>query len=118
MRYRGAVSCTLWLVLALWIGMCISAVAHDKHRPELDGWFNRLKSSKGPCCSNNDGTVVADPDWENIDGHYRVKLDGVWYDVPEDAVVAEPNRAGETMVWPLWGVDGLSIRCFLPGALA
>jgi len=33
------------------------------------------------------------------DGHYRVRLEGEWVMVPDDAVITEPNRAGRTMVW-------------------
>ena len=36
-------------------------------------------------------------------GHYRVRLEGEWYDVPDDAVITEPNRVGRTMVWPIRG---------------
>ena len=39
------------------------------------------------------------------DGHYRVQIDGEFVNVPGDAVVTEPNRAGRTMVWPIW-LDG------------
>ena len=42
---------------------------------------------------------------------------GQWIDVPDDAVITEPNRAGRTMVWPMWGTVGISIRCFLPGSM-
>jgi hypothetical protein len=69
----------------------------------LKPWFDMLKSGKGLCCSNADGIVISDPDWESKDGHYRVRLDGEWIDVPDDAVITEPNRAGRTMVWPLPG---------------
>jgi hypothetical protein len=41
----------------------------------------------------------------------------VWVDVPEDAVITEPNRAGRTMVWPIWGYQGPTIRCFMPGSM-
>src|ERR1041384_6814882 len=69
----------------------------------LKGWFDSLKSGKGPCCSDADGFAVSDPDWDSQDGHYRVRLEGVWIDVPEDAVITEPNRYGRTMVWPIKG---------------
>jgi hypothetical protein len=90
---------------------------HDLDRPELNAWFDKLASSKGLCCSFADGLVVADPDWETKDGHYRVRLNDVWWDVPDDAVIAEPNRAGRTMVWPITGSLGTSIRCFMPGSM-
>ncbi|MDB5637097.1 MAG: hypothetical protein JWP51_2005 [Bradyrhizobium sp.] len=83
----------------------------------LKPWFDSLKSGKGPCCSDADGSAVSDVDWESKDGHYRVRLDGEWIDVPEDAVITEPNRVGRTMVWPLRGYLGMSIRCFMPGSM-
>jgi len=83
----------------------------------LKPWFDTLKSSKGLCCSDADGFAVSDPDWDSKDGHYRVHLDGVWIEVPDDAVITEPNRAGRTMVWPIKGSLGIVIRCFLPGSM-
>jgi hypothetical protein len=83
----------------------------------LKPWFDSLRSGKGPCCSDADGVVIADPDWESKEGHYRVRLDGEWILVPDDAVITEPNRAGRTMVWPVKGSLGTSIRCFLPGSM-
>jgi hypothetical protein len=83
----------------------------------LKPWFDQLRSGKGPCCSDADGTAVSDVDWESHDGHYRVRLDGQWIDVPDDAVITEPNRAGRTMVWPMRGTLGITIRCFMPGTM-
>ena len=68
-----------------------------------------------------DGFTVADPDWESKDGHYRVRLGGEWIDVPDDALVTVPNRAGRTMVWPMPFIEGktniIMIRCFMPGSM-
>ncbi len=83
----------------------------------LKQWFDTLKSGKGPCCSDADGSAVSDVDWESANGHYRVRLDGEWIDVPDEAVITEPNRIGRTMVWPLRGYLGVSIRCFMPGSM-
>ena len=85
--------------------------------PELHKWFESLRSGKGPCCSDADGTAVSDVDWETANGHYRVRLDNEWIDVPDDAVITEPNRIGRTMVWPIRGYLGISIRCFMPGSM-
>jgi hypothetical protein len=85
--------------------------------PEMKAWFEGLRSGKGPCCSDADGTAVADVDWESHDGHYRVRLDDEWIDVPEEAVITEPNRIGRTMVWPIRGYLGMTIRCFMPGSM-
>jgi hypothetical protein len=83
----------------------------------LKPWFDSLKSGRGPCCSDADGFAVSDPDWDSQDGHYRVRLDGVWMVVPDDAVITEPNRYGRTMVWPIKGSLGITIRCFMPGSM-
>jgi hypothetical protein len=85
--------------------------------PELHQWFEGLKSGKGPCCSDADGTAVSDVDWESANGHYRVRLDNEWVDVPDEAVITEPNRIGRTMVWPIRGYLGTTIRCFMPGSM-
>nr|WP_228747870.1 hypothetical protein [Bradyrhizobium sp. BR 10289] len=96
---------------------------------DLKAWFDGLRSGKGPCCSDADGSALSDTDWESKDGHYRVRvprlgfvLDGqqqelVWVDVPEEAVISEPNRVGRTMVWPIYGYMGVTIRCFMPGSM-
>jgi hypothetical protein len=104
----------LALILLL---LCTPALAHDANHPELNSWFDHLASGKGLCCSFADGHAVADPDWDSKDGHYRVRLDNEWIDVPDDAVVTEPNRAGRTMVWPMKSPLGTSIRCFMPGSM-
>jgi len=83
----------------------------------LKSWFDHLASGKGLCCSMADGETVADPDWESRDGHYRVRVENNWIDVPDDAVITEPNRAGRTMVWPIRSGDQISIRCFIPGSM-
>jgi hypothetical protein len=85
--------------------------------PELHKWFEGLKSGKGPCCSDADGSAVSDVDWETHGGHYRVRIDGQWVDVPDEAVITEPNRIGRTMVWPMKGYLGVTIRCFMPGSM-
>jgi hypothetical protein len=83
----------------------------------LHDWFNHLASGRGLCCSMADGEAVADPDWESKEGHYRVRLDNKWVDVPDEAVITEPNRAGRTMVWPIRFDEQISIRCFMPGSM-
>jgi hypothetical protein len=85
--------------------------------PELKAWFDGLRSGKGPCCSDADGSAVSDVDWESSSGHYRVRLDGKWLDVPDEAVITGPNRIGRTMVWPMRGDSGPVIRCFMPGSM-
>jgi hypothetical protein len=51
------------------------------------------------------------------EGHYRVRLDNKWVDVPDKAVITEPNHAGRTTVWPMRFDEQESIRCFMPGSM-
>lgn len=96
------------------------ALARDDGRhanSPLKGWFDSLKSGRGPCCSDADGAALSDAEWKSEDGHYRVMIDGEWRDVPDDAVLTVPNLYGRTMVWPIRGWGGLTIRCFMPGSM-
>jgi len=75
----------------------------------LRPWFDQLKSRSGPCCSNADAYVVEDANWEAKNGHYRVRVpEGsifkvmVSIDVPDSSVITESNKAGRTMVWPVY----------------
>lgn len=83
----------------------------------LHDWFNQLASIKGLCCAKYDGETVADADWDVKGGRYRVRLDSRWIDVPDDALINEPNRDGRTIVWPIRrNGEVVDIRCFMPGA--
>jgi hypothetical protein len=119
-----------WIAL---IGSAMALVTLPAPGRDLEGryrdaplheWFERLASGKGLCCSFADGYMVEDADWDTKNGHYRVRVpkalnskDMVWIDVPDEAVITEPNKAGRTMVWPLYIYGALSIRCFMPGSM-
>jgi hypothetical protein len=115
----GIVIIIVWAALMVSLGYCARVRAHDHARPELDKWFNELRSRMGPCCSNNDGNAVLETDWATTkDGkHYRVLIDGEWYNVPDEAVIKEPNLDGRTMVWPYYINGKPIIRCFMPGSM-
>jgi hypothetical protein len=109
------------LAILLALAVCQGAAsARDDGRyagSPLKPWFDQLRSGKGPCCSDADGSAVGDADWDTRNGHYRVRLEGEWVEVPEDAVVAGPNRAGRTMVWLMYQDGKPAVRCFIPGSL-
>ena len=105
-------------IVLIFLLLCSPALAHDPSRPDLNHWFDYLTSGRGLCCSFTDGFAVSDVDWESKGGHYRVRLENNWIDVPDNAVITEPNRVGRTMVWRL-RVDGkILIRCFMPGSMS
>ena len=115
----AAITAVTLIVLLVWH---FAAHAHDHSRPELNSWFEGLKSGKGLFCSGADGTALSDADWDVRDGHYRVRIQRQWWDVPEQAVIKEPNRAGRTMVWPIYYRATnpplrVEIRCFMPGTM-
>ena len=121
--FAGRRKTRLRLGIAVLLSITAAQVGHARdpdgryaHSP-LKQWFDTLKSGKGPCCSDADGSAVSDADWESRNGRYRVRVEGDWVDVPEDAVITEPNRVGRTMVWPIRGYLGLTIRCFMPGSM-
>ncbi|WFU45130.1 hypothetical protein QA640_26090 [Bradyrhizobium sp. CB82] len=102
--------------------MVVDVHAHDAAHPELDSWYESLRSGKGQCCSDADRFALSDVDWETRDGHYRVRIAGEWWDVPDEAVITGPNRAGHAMAWPVyyWKLKRLirvEIRCFMPGSM-
>ncbi|MBR0778761.1 hypothetical protein JQ625_28375 [Bradyrhizobium diazoefficiens] len=131
-RWPGGatVACALALIaLATPFGYARDRGQFVNTNAELKAWFDGLRSGKGPCCSDADGSALSDTDWESRDGHYRVRVprrgyvledqqqEFVWIDVPEEAVISEPNRVGRTMVWPIYGYMGVTIRCFMPGSM-
>jgi hypothetical protein len=129
-RLRSALGLSCALLLVALAAPLVRA--HDHNRPDLSDWFTSLHSGKGPCCDGSDAVSLEDPDWEaqnKAGSHYRVRvprygyvIDGkpqelIWVDVPEEAVISEPNRVGRTMVWPVYGYMGVTIRCFMPGSM-
>lgn len=110
----------LAILIALLTVKSVSAFARDDGRysqtdPEIKAWVHGLKDKNGAgCCDTADG-YPAEVDWDTDTGRYRVRIDGEWYVVPDDAVLEEPNRIGYATVW-YWHKDGVpQIRCFLPG---
>jgi hypothetical protein len=90
------------------------AVARD------DGRYANLRSSHGSIASKAGGGHAVPPPTARSSpmsiGSRRAAITA--YDSgangstsPDDAVITEPNRAGRTMVWPMW------VRCFLPGSM-
>ncbi len=110
--------------VALWLGLVGALLltvvnrghSHDHGRPELNQWFQDLRSSGGSlCCNGLDARPLIVDDWETADGHYKVRILGQWVVVPDHAVINGPNRDGRALVW--WGTNGVNIiiRCFLAG---
>jgi hypothetical protein len=109
------------LLAALLLIGCSIAYARDPARPDLDKWFDglRSKAAGGLCCMGSEAAGLTNNDWESKNGKYRVFIFGQWHDVPPDAVVTVPNLDGRTLVWASKGaMNNTIIRCFLPGAMS
>src|SRR5438874_9997968 len=103
------------IVFGLTLSLVVACHAGSVTARDLDGryansplkqWFDNLKSSRELCCSMADGQSVADPDWDSKDGHYRVRLENNWIDVPDERL--SPNRTERDARW--FGRCGLTVK--------
>jgi hypothetical protein len=105
--------CAMRLTLLCSLLLTTAAFARDDGRyanNPLKPWFDSLRSSKGYCCSEADGRET---EYDIREKHYWVPVNGVWTEVPDDAVITKPNKLGRPMVW----LDPRqNIRCFIPGS--
>lgn len=125
------------LIVALLVIISQQAASRDPDgrfaNSPLKLWFDKLHSQKGLCCSDADGALVQDADWATYLGddgksHYIVTIKGKMIDVPDEAVITEPNRYGPAMVWGYESKYFKSIseaphtdyviRCFMPGSMS
>lgn len=99
--------------------LCGSAVAHDRNKPELNGWYRSLQSGRGPCCGgpSEDAAHLSEMQWRTKGDGYEVFIEDKWIEVPPAAIVPVPNEDGRALVW-LYHFDGKpAVRCFMPGSL-
>lgn len=91
--------------------------------PEIKLWAEALTNEAGiGCCTIANGLIPEEIEWDISANSYRVKVDGQWLFVPDEAILKGPNRLGYAAVW--FEIDHdidfeeytISIRCFLPGA--
>jgi hypothetical protein len=66
------------------------------------------------CCGRHS---VSNVNWDTQDDHDRGRLDGQWIVVPDDRVVAQPNRIGPSIVRPQYPNGNPIVRCFMPGTM-
>ncbi len=78
-------------------------------------WFARQKNQNNVlCCDAADGKRLEDADWKaDEQGHYWVRLEGEWKQVPDSAVITPKDRPVDyAVVWIFMG----QIFCFMAGA--
>lgn len=101
----------LVLLLATWDG---------PSNPELRSWFAQVRNPLGQvCCDETEVVRVQDYSWSAEARVWNVQADGVIYHVPPSRVVAEPNKAGQALIWFYPKGEARSdatARCFLRGS--
>jgi hypothetical protein len=80
---------------------------------DIRAWFRGVRSPSGSvCCDISDGHRTI---YDVRGGSYWVPIDGVWWRVPETAIVRNAgNPLGEAVVWYVSVRGNIEIRCFVP----
>jgi hypothetical protein len=74
-----------------------------QYSPEVHDWIRALKAPGQvvACCDFNDGDFAQQDIRTGADGgqHWFTTIRGEWFEVPDEAVVTEPNLLGRPIVW-------------------
>jgi hypothetical protein len=112
------------LLLVLGAFVLVSGTAHAVDRGQFENvpddiraWFKGVRSPAGiPCCDISDGHRT---EYEVRAGAYWVPINGLWWQVPERAIIRNAgNPLGEAVVWYVSLRGRIEIRCFVPADAA
>jgi hypothetical protein len=112
------------LLLVLGAFVLVSGTAHAVDRGQFENvpddiraWFKGVRSPAGiPCCDISDGHRT---EYEVRAGAYWVPINGLWWRVPEKAIIRNAgNPLGEAVVWYVSLRGRIEIRCFVPADAA
>ena len=108
----------LMVLLTVTASLAGTAGAFDNgqydHVPgDIRAWFKGVVSPSGlPCCDIADGHRTS---YDRRDNSYWVPIDGLWWRVPERAVIRnQGNPVGEAVVWYVNLRGSIVINCFVP----
>jgi hypothetical protein len=111
-------ACRLFVLIACAFALTGAAHAVDSgqytHVPaDIRAWFKGVVSASGvPCCDISDGHRTA---YDVRQGAYWVPIDGLWWQVPERAIIRnQGNPLGEAVVWYVNLRGSIVISCFVP----
>jgi hypothetical protein len=81
--------------------------------PDIRAWFKGIIAPSGvPCCDIADGHRT---EYEVRSGAYWVPIDGMWWQVPDRAIIRDRgNPVGEAVVWYVHHRGSIVISCFVP----
>jgi hypothetical protein len=110
------------IIIAVMTALGSAAHAFDRGQYEnvpadIRAWFKGVVSPSGvPCCDISDGHRTA---YDLRKGAYWVPIDGLWWEVPERAVVRDRgNPVGDAVVWYVNQRGSIVINCFVPADAA
>ena len=106
------------VMAAVAVALTTAANAFDRGQYEnvpadIRAWFKGVVSPSGvPCCDISDGHRTG---YDVREGVYWVPIDGLWWQVPERAVVRDRgNPIGDAVVWYVHLRGSIVINCFVP----
>ncbi|MEH2567913.1 hypothetical protein [Bradyrhizobium sp. AZCC 2289] len=113
MRLRALLCLSGSLILAVGTARAVVRGQFGKIPDDVRAWFKCVRSPAGvPCCDISDGHRTI---YDVRAGVYWVPIDGVWWQVPEKAIVRSVgNPLGEAVVWYVNVRGNIDIRCFVP----
>lgn len=124
MKNKDWVIWAIWLILAIWVGGVLIAVAYaqppENADPALAPWYQGLKQppNGSPCCSISDCRPV---EARTIGNHYEILIQRPTFDVKSPTWVAVPDdrilqRTFNPVGRPVacWRRD-LGVLCFVRG---
>ena len=84
---------------------------------DVRSWFKGVHRPTGvPCCDISDGHRT---EYDVRLGAYWVPINGLWWQVPERAIIRNAgNPLGEAVVWYVNLRGNIEIRCFVPADAA
>lgn len=106
------------------IGICCSGsdakILEDPDWVETDvDHFVDAKGNTVPCVQgSSQKNMGGGPEGTALPSQtrYCVRIDELWYAVPDSAVVKANNKKGFAIAWPMYSGDVITyIRCFMPG---
>jgi hypothetical protein len=108
----------LIVMMVFWGALTSVAQAIDRGQfddvpDNIRSWFKAQISPSGvPCCDIADGHRT---EYDVRGGAYWVPIDGLWWQVPDRAVIRDGgNPVGEAVVWYVHHRGGIVISCFVP----
>jgi hypothetical protein len=100
-------------IVAVMAAVAGAARAFDHVPADIRAWFKGVVSPSGvPCCDIADGRRTS---YDLRKGAYWVPIDGLWWQVPDRAVIRnQGNPVGEAVVWYVNQRGSIVINCFVP----